>query len=315
MCAEQIPADAVFCPYCGTRFGEQVQVTPPPAASTSSPASPSNVQPAHPASPSARISHTGLWIAGTFGVVIILGLLGILLWNQRTNATLRSGVPTSPVPTNTPIPTITPTSPPTPTRTPRPTATATPLPEWVTGFAQPILDAIANRAPNFQDDFGLDSTSWQAPDWCGRRMEYVEGEMVVTDCRLHRPNINYSDFLIEFDGRFFELAASDSVWSLSFRQIEGPNHSARFHYNGDVTLSFYEGGYYEFPNAANSGNHTNHIIIIGKSSRFAIFLNNEPLFGINVPSLKFGDFEFLADGTVLAIDNIRIWNIGDITIP
>ena len=31
MCAEQIPADSVLCPYCGTRFGKDGQVTPLPA--------------------------------------------------------------------------------------------------------------------------------------------------------------------------------------------------------------------------------------------------------------------------------------------
>ena len=63
-----------------------------------------------------------------------------------------------------PIPTVTPTEmqivtlP--PTRTAIPTSfpinlKAAPIPLWVTDFADPIIAAVANRKPDFQDDFSL----------------------------------------------------------------------------------------------------------------------------------------------------------------
>jgi hypothetical protein len=53
---------------------------------------------------------------------------------------------------------------PTLTRTPRPTATNTPIPAWVTDFAEPILAAIKDRKPDFQDDFSSDEPKgWWAP--------------------------------------------------------------------------------------------------------------------------------------------------------
>jgi hypothetical protein len=308
MCAEQIPADALLCPYCGTRFGEEVQAAPPPAEP---------VQLVSPVLLPARKNRTGLWIAGALALVVILcGVIATLLWTQRLSLPAFSGLLATPTPsaTPTPPPTLTPTLTPTIalTRTPRPTPTATHIPAWVTDFAQPILDAIADRPPSFQDDFGSESAGWQADDWCGRRMKYVEGELVVTDCRVSRPNINYSDFVIEFDARFFPGAASGSDWSLHFRDIGGPSHSIRIYYGGDVMLSFNEGGTYDFPGAANPVNQSNHILVIGKGSRMAVFLNGEPLFSVDAPLPQYGDFRFFADGTILAIDNLKIWNIYDL---
>jgi hypothetical protein len=79
--------------------------------------------------------------------------------------------PTStPPPSETPAPSLTPTLSstltPSLTPSPRPTRTATPAPAWVTDFAQPILDAIALRPPNFQDDFDDQSGGWQIESWC-----------------------------------------------------------------------------------------------------------------------------------------------------
>lgn len=125
MCAETIPADAAFCPYCGMRFGEKAQAAPTPAA----PAAPANVPPASHRPPVARNSLTGRWV---FALMMLLGAVGVLLWTQRANIPVLSGLFASP--TRTIIPTLSPTHTPTatPTRTPRPTATATPTPEMIT---------------------------------------------------------------------------------------------------------------------------------------------------------------------------------------
>jgi len=40
------------------------------------------------------------------------------------------------------------------------TPTATPLPAWVTDFAEPILAAIEDREPTFQDDFSTNNWGW-----------------------------------------------------------------------------------------------------------------------------------------------------------
>jgi len=127
MCAEQVPADAVLCPYCGTRFGEEVRAapTPAPAAPVSPPTAQVIVPPASAAPTPVRKSRAGLRIAGALVLVILCGVVGVVLWSQRLNLPMLSSLFTTPTPTATATlsPTLTPTV--TPTRTPRPTATAT----------------------------------------------------------------------------------------------------------------------------------------------------------------------------------------------
>ena len=72
---------------------------------------------------------------------------------------------------------------------------------------------------------------------------------------------------------------------------------------------------YDFPQAANPGNKSNHVLVIGKGSRKAIFLKTKPLVSAEALNPSYGDFRFFADGTVLAIDNVRVWNIADIPAP
>ena len=354
MCAEEIPLAAAICEYCGahfkviitgycqschdmrdadssghclvcgsevldlqveSRFIEEVIQEPIPASLP--------VEPQQSTQPGRK-----KWLFGILGGFLILVVIGAWLWFRNhppivanLDATLTSTLTLTPELTSTSTPTQalspTPTSASTltPTRASRPTATATPLPAWVTDFAQPILDAIAGRSPNFQDDFSLGSGGWKVEDWCGRRMKYVDEELVVTDCRVSHPKINYSDFVIEFDVRFSQGAASNSHYGVEFRNSGGPSHSIRIEYNGDVMLGFYEKGDYEFPGAAKPNNQTNHILVIGKGTKIAVYINNKPLFSIEAPLPRYGDFQFLADGTILAIDNLKIWNIAEIALP
>jgi len=166
MCAEQIPADAVLCPYCGTRLGENAQAAPLPSA------------PAVVVSPPTRKSRTGLWIAGALVVGIILcGAVVVVLWPQRFDLPLASNLFASPTPTATPTlpPTIT------PTRTPRPTlthsvtatetivqyipvsATAKDFYDYATRWGQPGL--LLGRPEQMIN--GIINQEWQTDGWAG----------------------------------------------------------------------------------------------------------------------------------------------------
>ena len=78
-------------------------------------------------------------------------------------------IPTfTPTDTSTPNPTVTPS--------PRPTKTATPVPGWVTDFAEPILAAIADRPPDFEEDF-----TEAGPGWYLEKMNCPDNGCAITD--------------------------------------------------------------------------------------------------------------------------------------
>jgi hypothetical protein len=282
-----------------------VEVLPPAAEVKLPPPQPAKVE---PSMLQKRPRSKSIW---TWGILLLAAIMVGSLIAVRSFGS-------NPIPTSTFLPSYTSTSilastsTTSRTSTPRPTSTQTPQPAWVAEFAQPILDANASRAPSFQDDFHDKSGGWQADDWCGRRMEYVEEELVVTDCRLSNPHINYSDFVAEFDAHYFIGASSGSSWHFKFRNTEGPNYSLGFTYGGDVQVSFEQAGNYDFQGVANPGIQSNHVMVIAKGSKIAIFINGTALFSTEINLIRYGDLNFFADNTILAIDNFKVWNISDL---
>jgi hypothetical protein len=226
-------------------------------------------------------------------------------------------------PSATYVPTDTPTE--VSTSTPHPTITPTPPPEWVTNFAQPILDAIANRPPDFEDNFDQRSMVWKLASWCGDwRIRIESGEMVLTQCNAYIDHA-YTDFVVEVDAHFTtaDNAEDNPTLGIMFRMMEGDNggYTYRVNYDGYITCSLtgsrdiYKSDY-EQP--ANPGTQTNHLLLIAKGPEIALYLNGEPLahlldtsairgnVGLNVSSRSsFWKAE-------AAFDNFKIWDISDL---
>jgi len=118
MCAEQIPADALLCPYCGTRFGEEVQASPSTPRPAPSPLAMPYSPPPSVARP-AKKSSAWVWILG----ILLLLAGGYLLIETGLFRSFTLSLPTA---TLTATLTRTPTK--TPTRTPTKTPTRTPTP-------------------------------------------------------------------------------------------------------------------------------------------------------------------------------------------
>lgn len=305
MCAEKIPADAVFCLYCGTRFEEEVRVALPPAA----PAAPVNFVPTPPASPPARKSRAGLWITGVFVFVIILGAIGTILWTQRSNIPALSALigTTTPTATFTLLPTLTPTI--TPTRPPRPTATATPIPAWINDFAKPILAAIENRRPDLENDYSTDSKAFAAchPD---SDCEVAGGVLVLK---------NTAHWAV-----FVAADPNDFVWIMEFtpRVVNGTSGMGfgcpgLLVYLSPATSSIFlidtKIGEYRSDIGKDI---TSRVLIIVKGNRVAIFLNDRPIYyrdGLKNEGryLQF-DTDQGSGSTEIHIDNVKFWRLNNI---
>jgi hypothetical protein len=184
----------------------------------------------------------------------------------------------------------------------------------VTDFAQPILDAIASCPPSFQDDFGLGSAGWS-----GRRISYLDGELVLTDGNANRAQMDYADFVVEFDARFLPDTNKNyrSNWAISFRNYDVSNYYFGVYFDGSVRLGNLVGDHLDFPYAANPGLETNHLMMIAKGSQFAFYINNKPFYYVENPSIwRWQGDILLGDGTegpdlgaIVAFDNFKIWNI------
>ena len=346
MCAEMIPLEATTCEFCGTQF--EVAITgycqnchavrdadeqgcciicnseiidrrvesrlieietpderiPQPVATTPSPAA--------PRMPNKRI---WLWALGSgvvFGIAALAfglapKLAPILPPNTSTSTTTATLVP-SPTSTSTPSP----------TSTPRPTVTATPLPAWVTDFAQPILDAIADRPPDVYDDFRNGTSGWKAEDWCSRRVKQVDEELVITECIAHRTGIDYADYVVELDARFLQ---NFGEWNINFRHSTCPHCSFGVSSTGAVEITLNGPDDLFFDRGAFGGVNTNHLLLIAKGGKFAFFINGKPFSYLEDESKRWGSVSLsIGDGsedkgTSVAFDNFKIWNIYDISIP
>ena len=113
------------------------------------------------------------------GLVGVCGLACALLFMGMDRLPPSVTQVSTPQPTATSAPSLTPTA--LPTYTPRPTQTSTPIPAWVTIFAEPILAAIANTSPHFEDDFSQASDGWrvdQRDDRC--RVKIQDGAFTMS---------------------------------------------------------------------------------------------------------------------------------------
>lgn len=253
-----------------------------------------------------------------------LALAAVMLVVSSCGTFLPQSTPTpiSIASTETPVPgfTLTPSETPAPSVTPSPlpTKTSTPQPEWIANFAQPILSAIAARTPSFQNDFGAGSTGW-IKDYCEGSLKYVEGELVATKCRFFRSNTDWRDFALEVDMRFLEGTTSSGEWSLHFRDLGNSGHSLTLYHSGYLAIGFTKAkgssSRMEFDSPALSNNQTHRVLLIAKGNRFAFYLDSQPLYYTTNDEYNFGRCVFYVESGTIAMDNLRIWDLSDISVP
>ena len=206
-----------------------------------------------------------------------------------------------------------------PTRTPRPTGTATPLPSWVKEFSEPILAAIKDREPEFQDDFSdTYGKGWYIgflgdPKY-GLTIEkgilFVKrnkGCDPVSNLALTHPNfilqidlpgnngdVEYHGFMGGGPRYFFTVRDEGTTiqWSFGSRDSYGTEQF------GNLTKN------------TSSGN-VSQAIIIKKGSQAAFYLNNIPLTYVDDPILDRPIYGIMLNCG--QYDNVKFWNLDKIS--
>lgn len=287
--------------------------------------------------PAFRLRRWRWIIVGMIGLAILT--VGALLWLNRSPTKQVAGglgipttaftqVPLTAAPTRLPItppmqtPTSTSTEPSTATSTPttRPTRTPIPKPAWVTDFAEPILAAIANQTPDFQDDFSKRTANWTQVSWCDpSRAKYVDGTLVITPlqgCDMNLNNLWYSDFVAEVEGRFLSGYSQNSYWSLGFRLTENADDKVGFQYDGWL----WGHSDYNSEVRGHSAGSTNRLLVIARGSQIAFYVNDNPAFFWTNATPRRGTFNLgvwnsqWGTDTAVSFDNFKVWDISDISL-
>ena len=220
-----------------------------------------------------------------------------------------------------------------------PSAEATPAAEQAHAFAAPILVAIADRAPDFEDDFGNQASGWYigSSDEC--ECGYEDGALSISvkhptppgtptcESRSNRAPA-FSDFALEVDVR--AVSGVEGKWAILIRDSPSRHHIVEFEptkdefqwirvLDGVPTTLAQEMGVSAF----NVGYETNHLQIIAQGPRIAVYANGEPVWFVYDESLRVGEIALRAgifDVSTSApfhvhFDNLRVWDISDLELP
>ena len=218
------------------------------------------------------------------------------------------------------------------TKTVPATMTATPIPAWVNDFSEPIVNAIADRPPDFQDDFSYFKPDWELPgagtDCPGTSESISNGRLQINpnpDCWAGASlDIHLSNFVIQIDTYF-----PPSV------NLEPDIEIGKTDVMLDFSINF-QGQWNMVYNDFASSIHTIHTILergvvqlipdhpatiqwISFGTRNAIYINGLPLYyfaDIQPPGMKGliihmgGDLN--APNALAEFDNLKIWDLDKI---
>lgn len=260
-----------------------------------------------------------VWIAAGLGLLLILALAGGGVLLAQDGPTLLA------TPTSTPRPT------PLPTRTPNLVATrqvqstraaATAQWAWVHDFAQPILDDVHSRKPDFEDDFS---------DMNGRfaRWSYISGDATFTEGVMRINTAGHdgvdaggsmiaTDLVLEFE--FIPRIASDGSCACpGFRWNDAGGYSFNINlkdtWRGMLSIPMaQEGRVVAEGDSPEAGlTRSTSVTVIAKDNRFAFYVNGKPLLYAEDSTWN-GDFAYISvwspSGTSeVDFDNVKFWDL------
>ncbi len=307
MCAEEIPADATVCPFCNSPLvGES-----PPAAAPAPPQA---------ALPVSKPKRTGLVIGLIAAGLAVLCVIAGIIWVVSQGG-ITAFLPAAATPTRTPRPSSTPNYAATQEQR-NENSTATAQAAWVQGFAQPILDDVHSRQPNFEDDFSVLEGKYFR--WSGALpgVTFTEDVMHINtgenEWVAASGSLTATDFVLEFDFTPRIISAGSGATN-NFRGEEKGGYNFGFNLGDDgcwmgTLPAGQEWGLVAECQSSQVGlNEITSVIIIAKGNQFAFYANNEPLLYVEDGTFS-GDYVdigvYAPNGTAeVDFDNVRFWDL------
>jgi hypothetical protein len=207
------------------------------------------------------------------------------------------------------------------------TSTLTPQAEQARAFAEPILAAIADRPPDFDDNFSSGYKGWELgkiPEWRTGTVQILDGAIKMSDVtggvyaniftprdyvfkvdtRLSEGNLASTQqigFRHAQDGKIqliIELMSVGGTWRFSSHWLEDSNELASG--TGDVSPK----------------GEVTQIWIVARGNEYALYLNGEPVTYVQDPRYDFAGRMFLecrGDGeTDCEWDNAQLWDLAKV---
>ena len=189
--------------------------------------------------------------------------------------------------------------------------------EQARAFAEPILAAIADRPPDFEDGFSADNKGWVTDNGCGQiidgRLRTTILTMDQTTCGVHNPILSITNFVFEID-----LMQSDT--EVQGRAVVQWRHTPTGFYSVYVDLpgQRWELQTEHVPGVSRewSGPASGRLRVIGLGNQFAVYINQTPVFYLENDLYSRGEIDFrLSAGTgpiTVEFDNVKLWNLDNV---
>jgi hypothetical protein len=191
-----------------------------------------------------------------------------------------------------------------------------------------ILGSIADKTPDYEDDFSNPSSGWSTEQGTtGNEVGYQDGEYFISadgDCYGASLPTNFqvfSDFVLEMDVRFINLGQGTK--SIFFRNNDVAHYGLNISPWGGVNFHKNVSGLHtdlletEVPESSfQLWNTPKHLTLIARQDRMALYVNGKLIIALADASSSQGTINFaVCDGNPLQalIDNLKIWNITDLS--
>ena len=273
----------------------------------------------------------------TAAILVSSLLAGCSTFLPRDTATQAPGDPPETLnPTYTPTSLDLPIPPLTPS--PCPTITATPLPGWVTEFAEPILAAIADRPADVEEDFSQVGPGWylEIVDCPNNGCTISDGVLSVAAFPIdhkaawalqpfHRQG--YTTFVMRVDVNTAYLNGENtaSIFYLD-PKVENGKFTTVFEYDFELTNSLK--WYSRIGPSGRFGSRQGQLprsapplitfTLLSRGSRFAVYLNELPVAlgeyagGQFQPEFSLNAWSDGSGAARVEYDNLKVWNLDNI---
>ncbi|MBV6393878.1 MAG: hypothetical protein KPEEDBHJ_03122 [Anaerolineales bacterium] len=198
-------------------------------------------------------------------------------------------------------------------------------------FAEPILQAIANRTPEVKDDFSFDNGNWSTGVIGQNSAQIADGmlQLTVNDAvgdtwmGSRHEAMSADDFVVQFDVRIPAMEF-DSHLSILWRWLPSDNASYQLAFFPSLSGAWSVGGTggdFFFQGANGNSDSVRFgewftVIIIGRDDRFAVMLNDQPLYYFEDSQRPLGrvvlGMNIFSGDAIAEFDNVKYWDLANV---